>query len=255
MLRELPSASLAAWGNAWLSGHAGVDDAVDAVERLTGPNLIGTVSGIRLPFDTGVPLRTALAQLRGLGLSGFRLCLPVPGDPLGLVGAAALNEAAIEAREAVLLRLADRQIGMVPHEDRRGSSYTGVAWTPYPANDSVPQVPDLAEAEQRLRLAITEAADVLSRVDDVAGFGSSTYQALGRLDESGAAGLAPGYPPRAHRVAAQADRLAAVLRLAGPDEDRGLSAHQVQTRRSALRALDRAVRRARVAAHAAVSPG
>jgi hypothetical protein len=63
-------------------------------------------------------------------------------------------------------------------------------------------------------------------------------------------GLAPGYPARAHRVAALAARLDAVLRVA---DDRGLTSGQITARDHALRDLDRAVRRARVAAHHAIT--
>lgn len=125
MLAELSSATLVAWGNAWLAGRVGLDDTVDAVERHTGPHLTEATVEPGLPFEPGVPLRSALARLRGLGLSEFRLCLPVPGDPLGLTGGRELAAAAIEAREAVLIRLADRRIGLVPRADLRGSSYRG----------------------------------------------------------------------------------------------------------------------------------
>ncbi|WP_049577122.1 hypothetical protein [Nocardiopsis sp. SBT366] len=249
---HLTSAPLVAWGNAWLSGHVGLDDAVDAVERRSGPNLIGTVPPGDLPFDSGVPLRTALIRLRGLGLSGFRLALPTWGDPFGLVGPAELNQAAIEAQEGVLMRLAERQVGLVPSADRRGSSYVGVSWAPYPANDTVPQVPDLPEAERQLKLTLLRVVQQMESVDDVAGFAPTAQGALG---DSGPPLLAHGYPARAHRVAAQAVRLAKIVELAEPGSGRGLNAHQADTRAQALRELDAAVRRALVAAHAALDHG
>ncbi|WP_150240135.1 hypothetical protein [Nocardiopsis quinghaiensis] len=256
---HLTSAPLVAWGNAWLSGHVGLDDAVDAVERLGGPSLIGTVPAADLLFDSGVPLRVALARLRGLGLSAFRLALPAWGDPLGLVGPKELNQAAIEAQEGVLTQLADRQVGLVPAADRRGSSYVGVAWTPYPANDTPPQVPDLAEAEQALKLTLIEVAELMEGVNDIASFAPGVHRRLGGLDGGGTPpSLARGYPPRAHRVAAQAERLAKVVELAEPSSGRGMTAQQVSDRGEALRRLDSAVRRALVAAHAAIalpSPG
>ncbi|WP_067975753.1 hypothetical protein [Nocardiopsis trehalosi] len=255
MLRELSSAQLVAWGNAWLAGQAGLDDAVDAVERRTGPHVVGDVPP-GLPFEAGAPLRSALARLRSHGLSAFRLSLPVPGDPLGLVGAADLNTAAIDAREAVLVRLADRQVGLVPGEDRRGSSYVGVAWTPYPAADTDPEPVPLADAEHRLTLAIRESAALFGQVDDVSTWSPEVTRALADLrdaDRAPSDGLAPGHPQRAHRLAAQADRLAVVVRLAGADDGRGLSAAQMESRRRALRVLDSAVRRARVAAYGAAA--
>lgn len=257
MLAELSSAPLVAWGSAWLSGLAGLDDAVDAVERRTGPHVIAGDCDAPL-FEAGAPLRTTLARLRGSGLRAMHLALPVPGDPLGLIGSAALNSAAIEAREAVLLTLADHQVGLVPSEDRRGSSYVGVSWTPYPAADNAPQPVPLAEAEHGLNRAITESTAVFGRVDDVAAWGPEVSRSLADLRDPGSAptaGLAPGYPQRAHRIAALADRLAVVVRLAGGDDGRGLSAAQMTARGEALRTLDAAVRRARVAAYNAVHAG
>lgn len=249
---HLTSAPLVAWGNAWLSGHVGLDDAVDAVERRGGPNLIGTVPPPDLPFESGVPLRTALVRLRGLGLSAFRLALPTWGDPFGLVGPVELNQAAIEAEEGVLVQLADQQVGLVPSADRRGSSYVGVSWSPYPANNVFPRVPDLAEAERRLKLTLVRVAERLQGVDDVASFAPTVHRALGDLGDAGSPPLAHGYPPRAHRVAYQAERLAKVVRLAEPGAGRGMNAHQIELRAQALRELDSVVRRALVAAHAAI---
>ena len=248
----LTSAPLVAWGNAWLSGHVGLDDAVDAVERRSGPNLIGTVPPGDLPFDSGVSLRAALVHLRSLGLSAFRLTLPARGDPFGLVGPAELNQAAIEAQEGVLVRLTEQQVGLVPSADRRGSSYVGVSWIPYRANDAVPQVPDLPEAERQLKLTLVRVTEQLEGVDDVASFAPTVHESLGDLGDSGVPPLAHGYPPRAHRVATQADRLAKVVELAQPGSGRGMSAHQARLRAEALRDLDAAVRRAQVAAHAAI---
>ncbi|SHK89723.1 hypothetical protein SAMN05421803_1414 [Nocardiopsis flavescens] len=250
------SATLAAWGNAWLSGHVGLDEAVDAVERHGGPQVIGTVPPGDLPFEEGVPLRAALVRLRGLPGTRpamFRLALPVQGDPLGLVGPGEFNQAALEAREGVLLRLADRQVGLVPTTDRRGSSYVGVSWSPYPANDTIPQVPGLAEAEQELKTTLIEVARELEGVDDVAGFAPAVQRRVAALDARHADGvLPPGYPQRARGVAEQAARLAAVVDLADDRAGRGLSAHQADARSRSLRRLDAAVRRALVAAHASL---
>lgn len=243
-----PSAALVAWGNAWLTGHVGLDEAVDAVERLSGPHV---ASG--LPDHSGeTPLRTGLAALRRFGLSALRLALPTPGDPLGLSGPPAFNSAAIEAQEAVLATVGDGVLGLIPCEDRRGSSYVGTLWTGHESRPAAADTPLLPEADHALTLAVRDATEILASVDGTAEWRPEIADALGALRESHhheqVGGLAPGYPARAHRVAALAGRLAVVVDLARGTEAAALSATQVRRRSEALRDLDHAVRRAQVAA-------
>jgi hypothetical protein len=243
-----PSAALVAWGNAWLTGHVGLDEAADAVERLGGPHV---AAGI--PEAAGeMPLRGGLAALRVAGLSGLRLALPAPGDPLGLTGPPAFNTAAIEAEEAVLASVGDQTFGLIPTEDRRGSSYVGTRWTLHETPSAVADAPLLPEADHRLTLAVREATESLMSVDGTMEWRPEIAEALGALRESHhheqMGGLAPGYPARAHRVAALAGRLAVVVDLARGTEGASLSAAQVRRRAEALRDLDHAVRRAQVAA-------
>lgn len=229
------SATLVCWGNAWLAGQAGLDEAADRVEHQAGPQLVAGERG-------DVPLRNFLADLRVESLKSLRLALPVAGDPLGLTGPPPFNSAAIEAGQAVIAVLPGRCLGLVPAQDRRGSSYAGVRWNVQEAGASAPAVPSLAEAEHALTLAMREATDALLGVaGPVQG-----YRQVKTFDD----GLAPGYPARAHRVAALAARLTSVLRIA---DDRGLTSGEVAVRSRALRDLDRAVRRARVAAHHAIT--
>jgi hypothetical protein len=235
-----PSGALVAWGNAWLTGHVGLDEAVDAIENAAGPQVIEEVT-----------LRRGLADLRVAGMTALRLALPVPGDPLGLTGPPEFNVAALDAGAAVMAVLPGRAAGLVPAEDRRGSSYVGIRWTVLEANNGVPDVPLLPEADRRLTMAVREATDTLLTVDDVSGWRPEIAEALSALrtgDEPSDA-LAPGYPPRAHRVAALAGRLAVVVDLAQGLDGHHLTADQTARRADALRLLDRAVRRARVAAH------
>ena len=243
-----PSAALVAWGNAWLTGHVGLDEAVDVVERLDGPHV---AAGI--PDESGdMPLRGALATLRVAGLSALRLALPAPGDPLGLTGPPAFNTAAIEAEEAVLMTVGDQTFGLIPTEDRRGSSYVGTRWTMHETRSAVADTPLLPEADHRLTVAVREATESLMSVDGTMEWRPEIAEALGALRESHhheqVGGLAPGYPARAHRVAALAGRLAVVVDLARGTEGATLSAAQVRHRADALRDLDHAVRRAQVAA-------
>ncbi|MFB9202226.1 hypothetical protein ACFFV7_13590 [Nonomuraea spiralis] len=223
--------SLVAWGNAWLSGHVGLDEAADHVEAVAGPVVAGDV-----------PLRKYLANLRSDGLHEFRLALPAPGDPLGLSGPATFNSSAVDAGQAAVAVLRDRRLGLVPFPDRRGSSYVGIRLEVHDAGPVRQDLPSLAEAEHELSGAMRAATEALTGVEGPA------QSRPGRPAEHGGE-LAPGYPARAHRVSTLATRLAAVLALA---DDRGLTSPQVAARAAALRDLDRAIRRALVAAHHAI---
>ncbi|HUR07853.1 MAG TPA: hypothetical protein VM347_35290 [Nonomuraea sp.] len=285
MLPESPvSPPLVAWGNAWLAGHVGLDEAVDQVEAASGPVVVGPpdvpgsaadvpgspadilgspadvpaspadilgsadevsafpadVSGSAVVGD--VPLRAYLAGLRSDGLTEFRLALPAPGDPLGLSGPPAFNAAAVEAGQAVIAVLADRCLGLVPSPDLRGSSYIGVRLAVHPSGPVRVDLPSVAEAEHELSIAMRSATETLAAAGGPA---QEWPDRLGRLGGE----LAPGYPGRAHRVSALATRLAAVLRLA---DERGLTSGEIAARGAVLRELDRAVRRALVAAHHAI---
>ncbi|MFC6079543.1 hypothetical protein [Sphaerisporangium aureirubrum] len=228
------SATLVAWGNAWLTGHAGLDEAVDRLERAGGPQVVST-------RGTEAPLRAFLADLRVEGMNAMRLALPAAGDPLGLTGPPPFTVAAIDAGQAVTAVLPHRCAGLVPTPDLRGSSYSGIRWTVMEASATPPDVPSLAEAEHALTAAIRSATDALLSVD-----GPERDQPSLRASGDG---LAPGYPGRAHRVAALTARLTTALRLA---DERGLTSTQITIRTQALRELDRALRRARVAAHNAL---
>ncbi|GAA3662186.1 hypothetical protein GCM10022224_027390 [Nonomuraea antimicrobica] len=222
--------SLVAWGNAWLSGHVGLDEAADHVEAIGGPAVAGEV-----------PLRKYLANLRSDGLRELRLALPAPGDPLGLSGPPSFNSAAVDAGQAAIAVLAERNLGLVPQPDRRGSSYVGVRLDVHDSGPVRHDLPSLSEAERELSDAMRSATETLASVDGPA------QTRPERMERGGE--LAPGYPGRAHRVSALATRLAAVLRLA---DERGLTSGQAAARGAALRELDRAVRRALVAAHHAI---
>ncbi|MFI6742155.1 hypothetical protein ACIBI9_55405 [Nonomuraea sp. NPDC050451] len=223
--------SLVAWGNAWLAGHVGLDEAADHVEAAGGPTVADDV-----------PLRKYLANLRSDGLRELRLALPAPGDPLGLSGPAPFNSAAVDAGQAAIAVLDGRNLGLVPTSDLRGSSYVGVRLEIHDSGPVRHDLPSLAEAERELSEAMRSATDALSGIE---GPMQSRPSSVGHQGGE----LAPGYPARAHRVSALATRLATVVRLA---DERGLTSGQIAVRATALRELDRAVRRALVAAHHAI---
>jgi hypothetical protein len=225
---------LVAWGNAWLTGHIGLDEAADHVEEAGGPTVVGEI-----------PLRKYLVNLRSAGLSGFRLALPAPGDPLGLSGPPAFNAAAVDTGQAAIAVLDDARIGLVPSLDLRGSSYVGVKLDVHEAGPVRQDLPSVAEAERELSDAMRQATQVLAEA------GGPARERPRGLDggRDGGGELAPGYPARAHRVSALATRLGAALRAA---EERGLTSGELTGSGAALRELDRAVRRAIVAAHHAI---
>ncbi|WP_157248754.1 hypothetical protein [Nonomuraea typhae] len=229
---SLVSPTLVAWGNAWLLGHVTFDEVIDQVRSVAGPTMVDDA-----------PITARLVDLRlTQGLREVRLALPAPGDPLGLSGPPEFNAAALDAGQGVICVLADRNVGLVPAPDLRGSSYEGTAFTTYPAGAVRADLPSLSEAERDLTDAMRAATEALSGVE---GPGQAHP---GRLEAGGE--LAPGYPARAHRVSVLAARLSLIVRLA--DEDVGLTSGQMATRAEALRQLDRAIRRAIVAAHHAI---
>lgn len=248
---EPVSAELVSWGNAWLAGDTGLDEATDTVERDHGPQVV-----IDPPAHSGepadVPLRQRLGEWRAAGLSRLRLALPATGDPLGLTGPPELNAAGVEAGEVALADFSGESLGLLPAPDRRGSSYIGVRWTPHPARTAMPDIPTLPEAEQGLTAAMRDATGTLLELDVPRWHpeAAETLAALrgGPADEP-AIQLPAAYPQRSHRVAALAGRLALVLDIALSDEGGAVTSSQMTARREALRDLERAVRRARVAAY------
>lgn len=247
---EPRSARLVAWGNAWFAGHASPDDTADAVR---GDDESHVVRG--LPGADGVGLTLALGRLRALGATGLRLALPTPGHPLGLTGPADFNARAMETGEAVLA--VGTPWGFVPEALWHGADHVddgvlAVTWHTLPVSPGVPaDVPALRDAERELAEGMREATESLMRLD-VAGAGPEVQRALARLrrraeepDEL----LAPGYPARAVRVLQSARRVSALVALASATEGAAVSATEMSQRADALRPLERAARKARVAAY------
>ncbi|WP_129838866.1 hypothetical protein [Streptomyces sp. RFCAC02] len=253
MLTEPRAGRLAAWGNALFAGLVPPDD---AASRAVGGDTVHRVSG--LPGESGqVGLTLALGRMRALGVYGLRIALPAPGHPLGLSGPPEFNAAALAAGEAVVASGA--ALGLVPEVNEAGPAgdvLTEVVWRcmavrPVPPAD----VPSLGEAERELAEVLRDTTDALLRLD-VAGAGPV---ATARLDayrarmERGRQVLAPGYPPRAVRVLELAQRVGALVDIAvepdGMAPGAAVSAGQIAERDRLLRPVERAARRARVAAY------
>ncbi|MEW2530594.1 hypothetical protein [Streptomyces sp. NPDC047071] len=255
MLSEPRSGRLAAWGNALLTGLVSPDDAVHAI---VGDDAVHRVEG--LPGESApVGLTLALGRLRGLGVTGFRVALPVPGHPLGLSGPPAFNERALEAEEAVVAFGA--AFGLVPEVYEAGPEeaadaedvHVEVVWHCLPVREAPPaDVPSLGEAERELAEAMREATRVLSRLDVAASgpLAEAALDAYRARAERGRELLAPGYPPRAVRVLELAQRVGLLVSMAYDHGHGGaVSASEMAARAGALQPVERTARRAQVAAY------
>lgn len=250
MLDEPRSGRLTAWGNALLAGLAAPDDvaqqiiATDAVHRIA-----------ELPGENGpVGLTLGLGRLRALGVTGLRLALPIAGHPLGLSGPPEFNARALAAGQAVLT-VGGATLGLVPEVYEAGPAgdvHVEVVWRCLPVRDAPPaDVPSLGEAERELAEALRDATEALARLD-VAGAGPAAQAALEAYRARAARGrevLAPGYPPRAVRVLELAQRVAALVEIAGDGHGAAVSASQIAARAELLRPVERTARRAQVAAY------
>jgi hypothetical protein len=238
------SGLLATWGTAFLTGRAGYDD---ALHKITGSELHRVVD---LPGAAEeVPLGWALTAWRDRSAGALRLVLPVPGDPRGLPGPGEFATAAMAAGQGVL----GAGLGLVPevtrHGSTAGSATYSVLWTAYPeVAEPGAGVPQVAEAEYELTVALREAATALRQTES-ASWRPEVAGEVARLRKAVEPPLPPGHPPRAVRLLAQADRLAALLELAEADGTGPLTAAAAETRAAALRPLWTAVRQARLAAY------
>ncbi|MFF7496468.1 hypothetical protein [Streptomyces rubiginosohelvolus] len=258
MLVEPRSGLLAAWGNALLAGLVSPDEAALAI---VGEDAVHRVEG--LPGEAGpVGLTLALGRLRGLGATGFRVALPVPGHLLGLSGPPDFNARALEAEEAVVAY--GVPYGLVPEVSEAGPEgdlHVEVVWRVLPVREAPPaDVPSLGEAERELAEALRDATAVLSRLD-VAGSGPVAEAAVdayrARVERGGGREvLAPGYPPRAVRVLEMAQRVGLLVSVAYENGHGGaVSSSEIAARGEALRPVERVARRALVAAYNAYVEG
>ena len=232
----LPDAvRLALWFSAWCSGQVSLDQARDEVVGRDAAHDVVDLPGQPEP----VPLILALGLLRAERAKAAGLALPEPGDPVGLGGPPAFNAEALEVGEAVVLDGVD--LGLVPV--RAGA---GVVWRCLTAHQRR-QVPDLAEADTGLRGALPRAADELAALD-VARWRPEVADELMALRRPQELAVPDGMDPRAQRMVALATRCRTIVDLALSDDGGSVTAAEADRRRAALLPLDRAARRALVAA-------
>jgi hypothetical protein len=238
---------LAAWAGAWLAGTAGFDDVLTtAAIGSAAPELglsaprVGSVRPTPLPEDGRlVALGEILIAWRQAG-ARTRLVLPVPGDVRGLPGPAGFRTAAIDAGQAV--------VGAVPLviDHYPSSAPATLTWQRFDIEEPASDIVAVTDAQYELTEAIRECASALARID------ISALTAPAELNDELAAArragerinLPPGFPPRAVSLIAQAERMAAVLTLAG-----AVTSADRDGRTVALAPLVSAVRRARLAGY------
>lgn len=242
---ERRCAQLVAWGSAWLAGAAAFDDVLDAVTG-TGRHVGGCGFG---PGPN--PVGAALAEWKRAGTSVLTLALPVPGDVRGLAGPPEFRNAALTAGEAVYGR--DFGLTVLPGRDTPSSAGREVIWHRAEICEPRPDPISMADAEHDLTESIRETASlfaqrgVTSWLTDIAPALSDARRAGERLH------LPASHPPRAVRLIAQAERLAAVLIVVDSDDTAQLTARAVSERGQALAPLRLAVRRALVAGYNAAA--
>ncbi len=242
------SARLAWWLTAWLRGHEVTDHVLDGVLGGDAAHHVAGLAGAGLPGaaraagdpENAEPLVTALAVLRRGGAHAAGLALPAEGDPLGLGGPAEFNAAALEAGEAVVVETGAGPVGLVPH--RAGA---GVVWVARRAARR--QLPDVGEADRGLRQALLESTDALVRLD-VARWRPEVADRLMDLRHRPAPGSPAGVPPRCVALAGRGLQALDIAAVGLEDDGGAVTALEAARRAEALRPLERAGRRALVAA-------
>lgn len=217
------SAVMAWWLTAWLRGHEQIDTVLDVLGD--GAHLTATGSLVDLLGD----LRRSEASYAGLAL-------PVEGDPLGLGGPIAFNSAALDAGQAVVVG----PIGLVPEEV--GET---VQWHAHVAARR--QLPDVGEADRGLRAALMATANDLADLE-VARWRPEAADALMNLHHRPDLDAPLGTPAPCVELAARGMQAWSIVDLALEDDGGALTSYDVERRRGLLQPLERAARRAVVAA-------
>lgn len=218
---HLPSVRLASHLNALQ--HAQISAEV-ASAAITAPevahHVIDQEQRLGLDPSSAHPLETVLAELRLVERDSWVLALPVPGALGALRGPRQVNEAAVEAGEAVIGVTAG--IALVPW--RVGPA---VQWQVLAAERPLTTLTPY-DAERSLNEMVLEAADTLTSLQIAAGTRPRGDTGLR---------LAPGYPSRQLATAERAARLLQACDVALADEGGAISAYEADQRARVLRRL------------------
>ena len=255
MLQTRRAGALTSWGTAYLVGAASLDDADAAT---VGPDSVHRVVGVPGEPDP-VPVSIALGRLRARGITGLRLVLPEPGDPIGLPGPTSFTAAAIEAGSAVVgVGPADvPAYALLPTTARVEGAGDAVRWDVVEVDHVLAPagLPTLSEADRTLAetmaasTAELTALDVARGRDDVALRLRMLERSLRDID------LPATLPARAQRLVATASRLLGVLDIAAETDGAAVTAAEAARRSAALRPLRTATRYALCAAYSAAAEG
>ncbi len=271
---------LVTWTNAWLAGRVPLDDVVDGVRGddvahtfafpdtllddqvgpaptlhraeawpdgfadVDGPGRSGAQRGAAVA--EALPVALAMGELRRRGATGLHLALPVAGDPLGIAGPPATTALVVDAGQAAVVGGAG--LALVPEVVGRG-----VQWTAVPASAPT-AVASPAEAERAMSEELLGAARDLAALD-VARWNPGLPALLADADPlRRAAQLPPTLDARRTGLIARATRLRLALSLALAEDGGARTLAESSRRRELLEPLERAVRRAIVAACAPDAP-
>lgn len=272
---------LVTWTNAWLAGQVPLDDVVDGVRGEDVAHTFAfpdTLPGSRSPagsalsrpegwtdafaVDTdglgrtgtqpgaavaeALPVALAMGELRRRGATGLHLALPVAGDPLGIAGPPSTTALVVDTGQAAVV--AGAGLALVPEVVGRGVQWTAVAASPPTA------VASPAEAERAMSEELIAAARELAALD-VARWNPGLPALLADADPTRrAAQLPPSLDSRRTGLIARATRLRLALSLALAEDGGAKTLAESRRRRELLEPLERAVRRAIVAACAPDAP-
>jgi hypothetical protein len=218
---EPVSLRLASYLNALARARLSVEVAAHSIaEPDAAHHVIDRTELLGLRPDVAHPLEDALEMLRNAEPDGWLLALPRPGAIGALRGPRELNEAALQAGEAVIGTTAG--LALVPN--RVGPA---IQWRLFPAERPfAPPTP--YEAERELNETILSAAAALDELGVAAG-------SRPRRDRQ--VGLAPGYSDRQAATAERASRLLEVCDAAMRDDGAAISFFEADRRWQVLRRL------------------
>lgn len=259
------SGSLSVWANAWLTGHAGPDDVLDALTAWAPKHSIVAYDAVTagrtgLPFPDADSagslsvLQTIRTAAGGPAGAAIGLVLPVPGDVRGLTVGTAFARDALAAGEAMLITsgapaAGERTtLGLVPEYC---DETTEMCWTVHTLSGQPPgEQHELGAAEYDLRSAVRAAAELLGALDLQSGSAADPRELVEQLlDDTRRHRIPDHAPDRAVRVLEQAAHVAAILTASAESMPTGIqSFSQTRIADDALRPLAAVVRTARLAA-------